>query len=582
MKQGQSHSLFISYLATLLVVSVVGYFIGTELAKSVTTRDMEYLDWLARHDTEPGGSMPISDFLPLLYAEVRLSVLVISITLGHVAFYIYFVRSDDNRDLRSFLKWTIGYAVIGLVSGYVFSAIGSGLGWRAIDSVSISPARADSDTQTYYRIRSMTTIVGASFTVSAVLVVHYFKRRQKQKHRYNELREEYIQIRNQASIQNKIETIHIPKDLQLSVTDTKKDRVEKINELEDVKEDYRELLTTVDSTKSLYKENDIRDWDLSGDKIEDTLYKTRRAIVEGERDVNGHLDKVSNIKEDLDDVQRGNKLMSNIAENRDVRLITKLEESLNSVSLDAERDDLIQTYETLYDTILDLHDLKIEYTLSIEPIYDDLEILLEENEEISKSQTCEIKDVVNDLSNIWGFLQVNQSEYTGVDEEELRDKTNNAIECRDYDRIRELSSEIGKMQDGIWKPKHLHAFSWEEFERLVGDLLETRGYETTIGQQVSDKGIDIRGENGSETIAIQVKQYSDDNKVGAQTIRKTGGLLPRGFDRVMVITSSTFTKPAHQESKTYGGKMELINGRELVNMLNKSDLMPPGDNARIP
>ncbi|ELY52507.1 restriction endonuclease [Natronolimnohabitans innermongolicus] len=173
------------------------------------------------------------------------------------------------------------------------------------------------------------------------------------------------------------------------------------------------------------------------------------------------------------------------------------------------------------------------------------------------------------------FRDRNRPEYTGIDDGTLRAAVRRALEQRDSSILAEHVNRISRMEEAIWTTADLHSFHWADFEVLIGDLWAEMGYRTVVEKQTGDMGIDVVAENGRERIAIQVKNYAADNTVSNGVVRETGGLLPRGFDRAIVVTSSSFTQPARDEARTYGDRLELVDGTRLVNLLNQSPLVPP-------
>lgn len=135
-------------------------------------------------------------------------------------------------------------------------------------------------------------------------------------------------------------------------------------------------------------------------------------------------------------------------------------------------------------------------------------------------------------------------------------------------------TEQTEKSDEDWTLEDVHSLDCGQFEHLVSYLWSDNGYRTTVTSGSNDQGIDVIAENNSERVAIQAKQYSRGNKVGNRVIRNTAGVLPRGFDRVIIVTSSSFTEPAKKEAQEYGKQVRLINSRLLLHELNRSDLKP--------
>lgn len=82
-----------------------------------------------------------------------------------------------------------------------------------------------------------------------------------------------------------------------------------------------------------------------------------------------------------------------------------------------------------------------------------------------------------------------------------------------------------------------------EFERYVAGLLKNSGYKQVKLTEEYDLGVDIVAEKNGVIWGIQVKRYS--GLVGADAVRQVVTALPMyRCDKAMVITNSTFSRPA--------------------------------------
>lgn len=140
-------------------------------------------------------------------------------------------------------------------------------------------------------------------------------------------------------------------------------------------------------------------------------------------------------------------------------------------------------------------------------------------------------------------------------------------------------TERTEKPDENWTIEDIHRINWRQFEYLLSELWSDNGYTTTVTSSSSDQGIDVTAKNDSERIAIQAKQNSKGNRVGNRVIRNTAGVLPRGFDRAIIVTSSSFTEPAKKEAQEYGKQVSLIDSRLLLQELNDSNLNPRDFNS---
>ena len=89
----------------------------------------------------------------------------------------------------------------------------------------------------------------------------------------------------------------------------------------------------------------------------------------------------------------------------------------------------------------------------------------------------------------------------------------------------------------------VESMSWDEFEHFVADWLKGRGYTDVRLTEHYDLGVDIVARKDGVTWGVQVKHYS--GLVGISAVRQVVVALKMyGCDRAMVVTNSTFSRPA--------------------------------------
>jgi len=113
-----------------------------------------------------------------------------------------------------------------------------------------------------------------------------------------------------------------------------------------------------------------------------------------------------------------------------------------------------------------------------------------------------------------------------------------------------------------------------EFEQFVADLWSLQGWETTVSQQSSDRGIDIiatKSQPIEQKHVLQVKRYGDGNTVGSQAVQQYSSLRQQepGTDMVVIITTSDFTRQAQELADQLNVK--LVNGPELSQLIEQVD-----------
>ena len=117
----------------------------------------------------------------------------------------------------------------------------------------------------------------------------------------------------------------------------------------------------------------------------------------------------------------------------------------------------------------------------------------------------------------------------------------------------------------------------DAFESFVAALFARKGWDTRVTPTSNDRGVDVRATRGSgsrrERILIQAKRYASGNKVTGPDVQQYAGLpAQENADRVIVVTTSSFTEPAHEIADRHnehasGTSVVLLNGSELATMI---------------
>lgn len=116
-----------------------------------------------------------------------------------------------------------------------------------------------------------------------------------------------------------------------------------------------------------------------------------------------------------------------------------------------------------------------------------------------------------------------------------------------------------------------------EFEEFVGDLWSQQGWDTRVSQASNDMGVDVVAErdDGVTTTrqAIQVKRYSEGNKIGRDDVQQYYALKVQDSkaDSVVVVTTSSFTTPAEEWAEEHNVK--LVDGDDLVRILKNENAL---------
>ena len=110
-----------------------------------------------------------------------------------------------------------------------------------------------------------------------------------------------------------------------------------------------------------------------------------------------------------------------------------------------------------------------------------------------------------------------------------------------------------------------------EFEKLIAELWETKGYDAEVRKQSKDKGIDIDAERAGLSEKIQVKRYSGNNKIGSNDVRKYATIYQQtDANNVVLVTSGKATDSAEELAQDLS--VDLIDGEELIHQLEASSV----------
>lgn len=122
--------------------------------------------------------------------------------------------------------------------------------------------------------------------------------------------------------------------------------------------------------------------------------------------------------------------------------------------------------------------------------------------------------------------------------------------------------------------RQLQAMDNYDFEHLVAELWEQRGWNTEVEQQSGDAGVDVRATKDvpySQKALIQAKRYSSDNTLGGPDIQQYAALKHQeeNVDKAIVVTTGRFTSSAEERGKDLNVK--LIDGDDLVEIIEQTN-----------
>ena len=115
---------------------------------------------------------------------------------------------------------------------------------------------------------------------------------------------------------------------------------------------------------------------------------------------------------------------------------------------------------------------------------------------------------------------------------------------------------------------HFQRMPPREFEKLINRLFLAMGYSSILSQHVGDYGADIVAEKGGDRIAVQVKRYAADNKVGSPDVQIVlGSMFKYKANKAILVTTSDFTDAARKQARD--APIELWNYRMLCEKIEK-------------
>ncbi len=112
------------------------------------------------------------------------------------------------------------------------------------------------------------------------------------------------------------------------------------------------------------------------------------------------------------------------------------------------------------------------------------------------------------------------------------------------------------------------------FEKLVGEFLKAKGFSNVeVTGRPHDRGIDGRCELSfvGVKVAFQAKRYQSQNSVGIGEVHRFRGSLTAGYDRGILVTTSSFSPGAKNFVEEENAPIRLVDGKELVQeMINQN------------
>lgn len=129
-------------------------------------------------------------------------------------------------------------------------------------------------------------------------------------------------------------------------------------------------------------------------------------------------------------------------------------------------------------------------------------------------------------------------------------------------------------------PRRIHATTPRQFEIVVAELLKSSGFEVEVTPPSKDGGIDIlaasKSEVGTFLTIVECKKYSEVRPVPIGVIRAAYGLKQHHkASNALVVTTSRFTKVAHDFQQTHKYELTLKDYRDIEEWLHRWNQVSP-------
>lgn len=113
------------------------------------------------------------------------------------------------------------------------------------------------------------------------------------------------------------------------------------------------------------------------------------------------------------------------------------------------------------------------------------------------------------------------------------------------------------------RPEQLQEMSDRKFEEFVAEMLNRDGFEVHLTPQTRDGGFDVLAMRRLEALGellflVECKRYKRSRKVGVEIVRSLYGVVcEKRANAGLVVTTSTFSKPAIEKTREIGAQMAL-------------------------
>lgn len=133
--------------------------------------------------------------------------------------------------------------------------------------------------------------------------------------------------------------------------------------------------------------------------------------------------------------------------------------------------------------------------------------------------------------------------------------------------------EESLLQKAKNSPEIIYNFTPREFERFIYEFFCSQGMDVKLTKQTRDGGKDLivvqKSILGEFSIYVECKKYDAQRPIGINLIRELyGTIMADSVTAGLLITTSYFTKDAHEYTKKIKNRMSLMDYSDLVKELN--------------
>ncbi|WP_243211227.1 restriction endonuclease (plasmid) [Klebsiella pneumoniae] len=113
----------------------------------------------------------------------------------------------------------------------------------------------------------------------------------------------------------------------------------------------------------------------------------------------------------------------------------------------------------------------------------------------------------------------------------------------------------------------LEQMTWDQFEKILRKFFESKGYKAALTNTGADGGVDVALEKNGRKEMVQAKHWKV-NRVGVSVVREIYGVVQaERMHRGFIVTSGLFTEEAREFADKVSGKVVLIDGNLLIEII---------------